>query len=145
MQHLPLRIQPHELVRGPFRKVQSETPRQGLALIGLGFLPAPRLRGTGAGEEVVEESDGIVPFQGHAFEGEPAVVRGSLGIDEEGGEEGVDAGEEEGQVGEAGGVDLVRFVNTYVGEPAVWEIAYEVWICLIIDSAVGRCESDFER
>lgn len=119
MQHLPLRIQPHELVRGPFRKVQSETPRQGLALIGLGSFPTPRLRRTGTGEEVVEESDGVVPFQGHAFEREPAVVSGSLGVDEEGAEEGVDAGEEEGQVGEAWGVDLVRVINRYVGEPAV--------------------------
>lgn len=85
----------------------------------MGLLSAPRLRGTGTGEEVVEESDGVVPFQGHAFEGEPAIVGGIIGIDEEGGEEGVQAGEEEGEVGEAGEVDLIDIINGCIAELVV--------------------------
>lgn len=82
----------------------------------MGLLSAPRLRGTSTREEVVEESDGVVPFHGHAFEGEPAIVRGMVGIDEEGGEEGVQSGEEEGEVGKAGEVNLIKSVNGCIAE-----------------------------
>ena len=41
-----------------------------------------------------------MPFQRDVFKGKPAVVRGRVvGADEEGGEEGVKAGEEEGEIG----------------------------------------------
>ena len=60
----------------------------------------------GAGEEVVEQAEGVMPFERDALDGEPAVVRGNAGVDEEGGEEGEEPGQEEGQVRETGAVDL---------------------------------------
>lgn len=60
----------------------------------------------GAGEEIVEQTDGKVPFEGHVVGREPAVVRADVGVDEGGAEEVVESGEEEGDVGEARTLDL---------------------------------------
>ena len=59
-----------------------------------------------AGEEVIKEAERVVPFQRDVFEGKPAFVWGDVGVDEERGEEGVEAGQEEGEVREAMVLDL---------------------------------------
>lgn len=67
------------------------------------------MRRRGAGEEVVEQADGVVPFERDAFEGKPGVVSRDMRGDEEGGEEGEKSREQEGQVRETGIVDLGGF------------------------------------
>lgn len=58
--------------------------------------------------EVVEETEGIVPFQRYAFVGEPEGGGGDVGVDEGGEEERVEFVDVQGEVGEAGELDQVR-------------------------------------
>jgi len=50
------------------------------------------VRGLGVGEEIVEQADGVLPFERDAVEREPSFVRRDVWGDQRGGEEGVEAG-----------------------------------------------------
>ena len=102
VQDFALGVQPHQLLVRPRAEMQEQFPRESGGEIPIRWvvfaLGGGRLRWYGTGEEVVEQADGVMPFEWDAFEGEPAVVGGNTGVDEEGGEEGEESGEQEGQV-----------------------------------------------
>lgn len=64
--------------------------------------------------EVVEETEGIVPFQRYAFVGEPEGGGGDVGVDEGGEEERVEFVDVQGEVGEAGELDLYYIISKHV-------------------------------
>jgi hypothetical protein len=137
LQHPPRVIQRHHLRLGPLQKPQLQLPRQrpagpiralaqriilrarrlargrsispAAAVLAAQRVAALPVRRLGPGVDVVQEPDRVVPFERDALVGEPAGAgRRGGGVDQGGAEEGVEAGEEEGEVGEARDLDLAR-------------------------------------
>lgn len=116
MEDFAFRVEFYQLLVRPVGEVEDQVPGFGwvafvVVVIREGWVVAGCLRGVAAGEEIVEQTDGVVPFQRHALEGEPAVGGRDIGRDERCCEEGVQAGKEEGEIGKARVVHLVDRVS----------------------------------
>ena len=104
VQGLTLLVQPDQLVRREGGVVQDQPPGKRSRRVGGGgafgaLVRRRRLVGSGAGEEVVQQTDGMMPFQGHGLEGEPGDGGRDGRLDQVFGEEGVEAREEEWEIG----------------------------------------------
>jgi hypothetical protein len=84
------------------RGVQCETPWEVVVFFRVVLVRRVEWIGRlSARVQIVQETEGVVPFQGHAFVREPQVRGGDVGVDEVGGEEGVESVGEQAEVGEA--------------------------------------------
>jgi hypothetical protein len=89
------------------------------------FPPPLEIDGIRAGEEVIEQTERVMPLERHILEAQPCVVRGDVGVDQRRAKEGVQSRQQEGEVRQARVLDQVR-VRVSVG------------------AAVGRGEPDLE-
>ena len=86
--------------------MEHQCPRKGFSGFFRRRSSGWGLRRACSGEEVVKETNGIVPFQRDTFECEIAIVEGNIRIYKEQAEEHMQTRKEEREVGEAVMMDL---------------------------------------